>query len=354
VEKAIIYPEIIWDIGTAYDFFISLIILHRPADFGVRSAWAAGMRQRLPVEERDTLETYQDSVVVSPPLQWLHSLPDPKDSTTMLKSARELPPLERFYALIGLAEAHPMLRDLVEKIATLGVWNDDDLDKLNSYYKTKSKSKPVADLKKKLDTWARARDFNDKVLRALETYYEAFFVDEEHRIFPALQKSLAQAQEFAQYHGLPELFEEISQGVRYSTERFQGADQIILAPSFWATPFIFYSESNPPIILFGARPEDESLIPGEMVPDALMSSLNALSDPTRLKILHYLSSESLTPTQLATRLRLRAPTVLHHIKILRSAGLVFVIPGAQKKEIHYQTRTERLTMICELLKKFVS
>jgi DNA-binding transcriptional ArsR family regulator len=116
---------------------------------------------------------------------------------------------------------------------------------------------------------------------------------------------------------------------------------------------LFYSTQKP-IFLFGARPDDASLVPGEMVPDALMASLNALSDPTRLKILRYLSSESLTPTQLATRLRLRAPTVLHHLKALRTAGLIIVIPGAQKKEIHYQTRTERLNLACEMLKKFVN
>ena len=107
------------------------------------------------------------------------------------------------------------------------------------------------------------------------------------------------------------------------------------------------------MILFGARPESDSLVPGELVPDSLMASLNALSDPTRLRILRYLSSESLTTTQLATRLRLRTPTVVHHLKALRTAGLVYVISGHQKKEVHYQTRTERLNMTCEVLEQFV-
>ena len=45
-------PRISWDIGTAYDFFVSLHILHHPSDFGVRAAWAAGMRSRLPCTPR--------------------------------------------------------------------------------------------------------------------------------------------------------------------------------------------------------------------------------------------------------------------------------------------------------------
>ena len=32
-----------WDIGTAYDFFISLWALHEPKHLGLRGAWAAGV-----------------------------------------------------------------------------------------------------------------------------------------------------------------------------------------------------------------------------------------------------------------------------------------------------------------------
>lgn len=348
------YPDLRWDLGTAYDFFVSLVVLHKPADFGVRSTWAAGMRQRLPTADREALEEYQDARVVSPPLQWLHSLPDPKDSATMLKTARELPPLERLYALIGLTEADPGLKDLVEKIAVQGEWNNADLDELKAIYKQKSKSKPMASLTKKLDIWAQGREFSDRLLRGLQAYYEVFFADDERRILPALKDSLSQAKEFAQHHDLPELFEEISQGVRYSPERYQDVDTLILAPSFWASPFLLFSSSYPPIILFGARPENASLVPGELVPDSLTASLSALSDPTRLRILRYLSSESLTPTQLATRLRLRTPTVNHHLKALRTAGLIYLMHGPQKKEVHYQTRTERLNVICDRLKDFIS
>ena len=37
---------LLWDIGTAYEFFISLYVLHEPEKFGVRASWAAGIRSR--------------------------------------------------------------------------------------------------------------------------------------------------------------------------------------------------------------------------------------------------------------------------------------------------------------------
>jgi len=352
MEKSSTYPEIIWDIGTAYDFFISILILHDPTEFGLRSAWAAGMRQRLPSRDREVLESFRSSIVVTPPLKWLYSLPEPKDGETLLRAVKELPPLERLYTLIGLDEADPVVRHLVEDIAVRGEWNEADLEALVAFYKELGKKNPQKYFTKKLDTWAQGGEFGEKILHALQAYHEVFFAEEERRISPAIKTSLAQVQEFAKHHEFPELYEEISQGVRYSDEKFKGVAKVILAPSFWASPFIFYSTSKP-IFLFGARPVNASLVPGELVPDALMSSLNALSDPTRLKILRYLSSVSLTPTQIATRLRLRTPTVLHHIKALRAAGLVYVLPGPKQKEVHYQTRTERLNLACEMLKQFV-
>jgi DNA-binding transcriptional ArsR family regulator len=347
-------PKITWDIGTAYDFFVSLYILHFPDDYGLRPAWASGMRQRLPARDREVLETFHEHLTVTIPLHWVHSLPDPKDSKTMLATAKALSPVDRICALIGLDEELPEAQEIIREVITSGEWDDEDVKELDAVYKKcYGESKGVRKLKKKFEYWPKAAEMSDDLLRALQTYYDVFFSDEEQRIEPAMEKGLAKAQEQAEKLPLPELLEELSQGVRYQEDSFQGHEELILAPSFWGSPFLFYTNREPLIFLFGARPATESLVPGELVPDTLLSSINALSDPTRLRILRYLSSESLTPTQLAKRLRLRTPTVLYHIKALRSAGLVYVIPGSSKKQMHYQTRIEKLEQACELLKGFI-
>jgi DNA-binding transcriptional ArsR family regulator len=347
-------PKITWDIGTAYDFFVSLYILHYADDYGLRPAWASGMRQRLPARDREVLETFFEHIMVTIPLHWVHSLPEPKDSKTMLAAAKALSPVDRICALIGLDEDLPDAQVIIRNVIESGEWEDEDVKELNEIYKSAwGESKGVKKLKKKFEYWPKAAEMSDDLLRALQTYYDVFFADEEQRIEPAMEKGLAEAQEQAGKLPLPELLELLSQGVRYQEDSFQEHEELILAPSFWGSPFLFYTEKEPLIFLFGARPANESLVPGELVPDTLLSSINALSDPTRLRILRYLSSESLTPTQLANRLRLRTPTVLYHIKALRSAGLVYVIPGSSKKQMHYQTRIEKLNQACDLLKEFI-
>ena len=50
-------PTFTWNIGTAYDLLISLHVLHQPDRFGLRPAWAAGVRNRLQPDERRFLQS---------------------------------------------------------------------------------------------------------------------------------------------------------------------------------------------------------------------------------------------------------------------------------------------------------
>jgi DNA-binding transcriptional ArsR family regulator len=201
--------------------------------------------------------------------------------------------------------------------------------------------------------WANAEEFGERFFKALTAYYEVFFAEEERRIYPALQDALGQAQMLAGELTVPDLLEELSRGVSMAGE-LEGLQTLTLAPAFWSAPLIYYHhfDEEHMLILFGARPDDASLIPGEVVPDLLVRSLKALSDPTRLKIMHYLSNESMTPTQLAHKLRLRAPTVVHHLQTLRVAGLVQVTI-AEGKERSYGVRAGSVMTACDVLQRFL-
>jgi DNA-binding transcriptional ArsR family regulator len=84
----------------------------------------------------------------------------------------------------------------------------------------------------------------------------------------------------------------------------------------------------------------------------LLGALKALGDPTRLRILRYLVAESLTPTQLARRLRLRAPTVVHHLDVLRLARLVHLTLKSGEKW-RYAARPEAVRTTFDALEEFL-
>jgi DNA-binding transcriptional ArsR family regulator len=350
--------QLLWDWGTAYDLFISLGILHKPSKFGLRGAWAAGMRARLPTDAREMLE--QSQSIIHLPFHWIYTLPEPKDGATVLWVLGQIPSEERLPTLAltpdepGTCDKEKILRD----VAARGAWDEKDQAALQDVWQCEHEEKGAAQLSKKdlvyiLDWWSRPGEFGDRYLEALRAYQEVFFAEEEKRIQPALQEALARAQELAEQLALPDLLEELSQGVRIV--EWPKVTEIVLAPSYWTTPLLLFGNlsAERQIWLFGARPPDASLVPGQTVPDAMLRALKALSDPTRLRILRYLAQESLTPAQLARRLRLRAPTVTHHLKTLRLAGLLQLTLEGSKDERRYATRSEAVAAAFESLKEFL-
>ena len=349
-------PQLLWDWGTAYDLFLSLVVLHKPADFGVRGAWAAGVRARLPAAEREVLE--QSHLLWHVPCHWIHTLPEPKDGTVVLWALGQVPPAARLPLLAFDPETPTEVAELVEQIARQGKWDMRARDDLQAAYQRaceceeEERVPSPEKLASILDLWANAEAFGKRYLEALHAYQEAFFAEEERRIRPALEHALAEAQQLAERLSLPDLLEELSQGLRFDVP--PEAARLMLVPSYWCTPLVYFGQVSKErdVWLFGARPPDASLVPGEMVPEGILRALKALSDPTRLRIMHDLFQESLTPAQLARRLRLRAPTVTHHLKVLRLAGLVQVTLGEGKITKRYAARPEAVIAACDALQRF--
>lgn len=327
-----------WDLGTAYDFFVSLQVLHQPADFGLRPSWAAGVRSRIPAGPREFLE--RTFAFFPAPLRWIHSLPlQPKDSNAALAVLAALPAGDRLAALTLTSDTPSPIAETVLSIAQRGTWNDTDLEVLRSTYQKRGYALHANTLPALCQAWSDPTAFGEAFLPALQAYRECFFAEEELRIAPVLESSLARAQALAETMPLTELLTELSNGVQFS--ELETLKTLYLAPSYWSTPLIFIRNfgEGQKFILFAGRPANQALVPGENVPADVINALKALADPTRLRILRYLADQPLTPTDLSQRLRLRPPTVIHHLSALRLAGLVQITIQAEG-ERRYALRSE--------------
>ena len=350
-------PEVEWGLGTAYDLFMSLVVLHKPAEFGVRRAWAAGVRARLSAQDRETLE--KSHLLWGVPFHWIHTLPEPKDAAAALWALSQAPAAERIRLLADSPESRADTIELLKAVAARGAWTESDQEALQAAYQAShkhgqgKKAPSVEMVASTLDLWAGAEEYGEQYLEALRSYQEVFFAEEEQRIRPALQAALERGQELAGRLSLLDLLEELTQGVRLDTPPEGGI--LTLVPSYWSTPLVLMGmvSKGHPVWLFGARPPDASLVPGEVVPETLLRTLKALSDPTRLRILRDLCQESLTPAEIARRLRLRAPTVTHHLRILRLAGLVQMTLVDEKQPRSYAARQEAVSAACDSLKGFL-
>jgi DNA-binding transcriptional ArsR family regulator len=340
-------PTLSWDVGTAYEFFVSLHVLHEPEYYDLRPSWAAKIRSRIPTTERTFLE--ETLAFINFPIAWLYSLPQPKNAITVLYALQQIPPAERGGVLFGLdAEIRPESKCLLE-IAERRSWDKNDLAFLAPIMCTYGHGSTEQSLIKFLNWWVRQDNFGNMLLSGLQAYYQAFFEQEEKRVGPVLELGLEHARQLAGQLSISDLIAELSQGLRFTEDL---GKELILVPTYWMTPLVHLGEINKEqkMFMFGARPSTMSAIPGELVPDGLLISLKALADPTRLKILCYLNQEELTPSELSRRLNLRAPTVTHHLKELRLAGLVNLTLRGQEKL--YRARLEALDAMQVDLKGF--
>jgi DNA-binding HxlR family transcriptional regulator len=346
------HPQILWDQGSAYDLFTSLYILHRPDEYGLRPSWAAGVRSRLPIHLRDALERSQRVLYV--PMAWIYNLPEPKNAATVLTALKALPPGERLPALVfagkqdqASVEFRNFLLSLDGKQRMTARIEAQILD-----YHRVARSLPKEFLRWTFDAWAARAQFGEELVDALEAYIDNFFHEEEIRVVPAQDQALQKARALAEQHDVLSVLEELSAGVRM--DWISDISTLILAPSFWGAPFVFFDklDQDTGFILFGARPEGTALIPGELVPDELLNALKALADPTRLQILYYLREGARSPSDLAKILRLRPPTVIHHLQNLRLAGLVSVTISP-KAERNYAFRVNGVDLTIQQLKAFL-
>ncbi len=344
-------PRLIWDCGTAYDLFVSLMVLHEPGKYELRGAWARGVRARLAADQREILE---QATTILWPMRWVHTLPAPKDGATALQVLAQIPAAERLEALSFFPELSTEVWELWQRVADRGRWEESDRQFLLAYAREKKTEVKKQAVTYALEWWSRSAEFGERYLEALMAYHAAFFAEEERRIRPALEAALAHGQELAQRLDLAALLEELSQGLRLV--ELPHAPELVLAPSFWSTPLLVFAPISPEreLILFGARPPDAALVPGEVVPDAVMRALKALSDPTRLRILRYLTAEPLSPSQIARRLRLRPPTVIHHLDRLRMAGLVHLTLEKAQDARRYAARPEALKTALAALETFLT
>ncbi len=344
-------PALVWDVGTAYEFFVSLHVMHSPEYYGLRAPWAAGIRSRIPAVERKFLEDIKHFLGM--PLGWVYGLPKPKDALSIFWALRQIPPEKRGWVLFDIEHwENEEIKDRIHTIADRRSWDKEDLAVLTTEMaKMGTDHKTDADeIKKILDWMAQPEELGDTLLTALQAYHQVFFEEEEKRVAPILQAGLEHAQDLAKRMSISDLIADLSQGVHYEAIT---SKELILVPAYWTTPLVVLekisAEQN--LFLYGARPLTMSATPGELVPDGMLRSLKALADPTRLKILYYLTQEEVTPSQLARRLHLRAPTVTHHLSELRLAGLVNLTIRGQEKL--YRSRLEAIDDSCTSLKVFL-
>lgn len=98
-------------------------------------------------------------------------------------------------------------------------------------------------------------------------------------------------------------------------------DRILFVPSaFCPRRLMFYRLGRTQIFFYNPQEEEPKAV--EEAPESLILGFAALADPTRLKLLRLIATESLPAQEMAQRLGVNQSTVSRHLRMLIEAGLV--------------------------------
>jgi DNA-binding transcriptional ArsR family regulator len=347
-----------WDVGTAYDLLLSLHAIFRPKEHGLPAPWAAGVRKRLPPRSQQDLKDFYGSslsYLAYTPLHLVLEMPPPKDSLHFLDYIEAIPDEQFSRRMYRPITRNERVARIVARALGGEVIGDAEVEE----FRREVGRSPMALVTSPAEVRRLFADVADPAatkrrwLHVMREYYEAFFAEEEKREQSALEQMLAHAQALARTTTVPDLIERISNGFTISADI--DLTRLVLAPSIWGHPYTYRLEvaDRQLLIVWGAHPPGYKLVPGESVPNEALLVLRALGDPTRLRLLRLIAAEPRSLQSLASEVKLSLPTVSHHIRELRGAGLIRLEMGGRGRESKYTIRWPSARKAFKQLEEFI-
>ncbi|UQZ37130.1 ArsR family transcriptional regulator [Paenibacillus sp. PK3_47] len=162
----------------------------------------------------------------------------------------------------------------------------------------------------------------------LRLWHEQYFRHVEHKILPLLIEDASEKKMLQSKMDPTALIEYASGGV--VIEDLPGLDTIVLLPTVHNRPINTYCFYNTLMII--QYPVDVPLDNEDEPPTVLLRMTKALSDPTRLRLLRYVAHEPKTLWEMQSELSQSSEMLMHHLLILRVAGLLRVHLSGENSE----------------------
>lgn len=184
----------------------------------------------------------------------------------------------------------------------------------------------------------KLRDLASELLREWDRNY---FSHIDPVIIEALQREAESLEPQLKKLSSIELYEKATGGMRlYPSESLK---QVVLIPQYHSRPLV--TSSIHETVIFTYYSCDIFPPPQGYPAPSLLRLTRALSDETRLRILHLLARKQMTFSEIVREINLSKSTIHYHLITLRAAGLVIVHYSAKSveyKSVEYSLRHEAL------------
>lgn len=181
----------------------------------------------------------------------------------------------------------------------------------------------------------------------LRKWYEQYFRELESLYCPLLEEDAAEKRMLIDKMEPEALVEYATNGV--VLELADKVSTVLLIPMLHTRPINAYCYYNDLLLIL--YPVDMPEFDEDQPPTNLIRFTNALADEIRLRILRFLAQDIRTQEEIAAEMQLTRETTLHHIMMLRAAGLVRVHMDGEKER--YSIRADGIAEMQLFLESYI-
>ena len=333
----------------AYEFLLGVtafVTPHRVDSYDIGPSWFADAEAALGPDDTEGLRALTSGCehVFVRLLSIAHDLPAPGTASDLISRLEAMSAADLRLTLLGYYSRRTRRRATPEEILAAA---SGDRDAQRSFVSSTADGPDCeAALRSLLAT--PADDLRSAVVGRLSIWRDRVFTDQMTAIGPILEREVDRLRHRAAELDQDRFLEEATHGGSVVAE--PGADTIELFPHWSLRPWNVFWEHGSSQIVGVPVPAEHATVDPDDPPDRLVSLAKALGDERRLRILRRLSVGSYTLQELADHFAIPKTTLLHHLVMLRAAGIVRVGPGTAGR---YSLRPEVPRELQRLLESYL-
>ncbi|MEA2009843.1 MAG: winged helix-turn-helix domain-containing protein [Actinomycetota bacterium] len=294
-------------------------------EYGLGADWFATFSDGLSPETRSLLDKIRSGNVWISAMSLLENMESGSTTDEFINHVESMDPAEFRLALLAMHEADSAEYERLAPAAAAG----------DRQAVAELMDLPVvADHERWADTMRELlalepRETTDLIVGAMRGVHTDVFVTYEKEFRPILERDLHAKQAMIGRLSTERFVELATNGISIEKQGYRRP--MLLIPSVVGRPWnIFTESSNRMIIAYPVADEYMDADP-DAPPTWLIKTYKALGDERRLRILRRLSHGPASLHELADELAVSKSTLHHHMMLLRSAGLVKVLIGADQE-----------------------
>lgn len=271
----------------------------------------------------------------------VHELPKPRTVSAVVELIRAMDPVELRSLMLQNAGIRPSRGYDPELIARVAKGNVEGIDELFAGDSHAAKALP----------WIGAppAETQTTIVEVLERL-DTEVLPHSSAPYDVLERDANEKRALATTMAPDRLIETATNGVAFEMQSHVSG--VLLIPSIVLRPWVVITEHGS-LRIFVYSVSDEHLNADPTAPPAyLVETYKALGDERRLRILSILAEGDLGLGEIAERINLAKSTTHHHLRILRSAGLVRIIISDTDKR--YSIRRDGLPETARLLEAYLT